>query len=283
MSTNEAETRARTMGWMPKDKFVAEGQPEDKWMSAEDYIARGESIMPILKANNKKLADRLSKTETELQSTKQLLTAAGEAIEELKAFRSTLAKDKVKEQKAQVLTALSEAKKSGDTDAEVKLTDQLTEVNAALKEAEKPAPTTKPASAPGPELSEASKSWMRDNPWFGQDQRKTGLAMGLSNEWKAQDKETGTQEFFDYVDQEINKIFDQNAERRGAASKVSSTNNSGGESEARRGNGGRTFADLPPEAKAACDRSGAKLVGKGLAYKTKEEWRQVYVEQYDWS
>jgi hypothetical protein len=283
MSIEEVETRARTMGWMPKDKFVAEGQPEAKWMSAEDYVARGESIMPILKANNKKLADRLSKTETELQSTKQLLTAAGEAIEELKNFRSTLAKDKVKEQKAQVLTALTEAKKSGDTDAEVKLTDQLTEVNAALKEAEKPAPAAKPtATTQAPELSEASKSWMRDNPWFGQDQRKTGLAMGLSNEWKAQGKQTGTQEFFDYVDQEINKIFDQNAERRGAASKVSSTNNSGGEGEGRT-NGGRTFADLPPEAKAACDRSAAKLVGKGLAYKTKDDWRKAYVEQYDWS
>jgi hypothetical protein len=281
MSTDPVETEARTMGWAPKEDFLRDKLgPEDAWLPADKYIEKGRSIMPILKATNRKMAAKIDSNERELQQTRAALSAATEAIEELKAFNSTLNKDRVKEQKQEILSQLSKAKKDGDTDAEVTLTDKLSEVNAAIKEADKPA-TTKPlAKTDGPTLTPESKQWMAENPWFGTDQRKTGYAMGLSNEWKAQGRALGTQEFFDHVDEEMAKVFDRNAERREQAAKVGGTTT--GEGGSSRG-GSKSFSDLPPEAKAACERAAQRLVGPNRAYKTAAEWRKRYVETYDWS
>jgi hypothetical protein len=272
VSTNEVETKARAMGWLPKDQFRGS---EENWLAADKYVERGEAIMPILQANNRKLADRLASAEAELQSTKHLLSSATEAIEELKNFRTTLNKDKVKEKKTEVLSALATAKRDGDVEAEVQLTDQLTEVNAALKEADK-APPAAPANTPA--LTPAAQTWMAQNPWFGTDKRKTALAMAVSDEWRGEGKMLGTPQFFEHVDAELGKIFDTNAARREAPSKVGgSVNSGGGASE-----GGKTFADLPSEAKDACKRMAGRLVGEGRAYKTMDAWQKAYVEQYDW-
>jgi len=275
MSANESETRARTMGWLPKEQYKG---PEEHWLDANAYLKRGDGIMPILQANNKKLSDRLATAEAELQSTKQLLSAATESIDELKNFRSTLNVEKVKSKKAEVLSAIAEAKKSGDTDVEVQLTDQLTDINASLKEAEKP-PVKESKAVDQPQLTPAAQAWMGENPWFGTDKRRTALAMAVADEWKSSGKILGTKEFFDHVDTEVGSLFDKNAERREAASKVDSTNNSSGD----RGNAGRSYADLPREAKEACDKAVSRLVGAGRAYKTKAEWQKAYVDTYDWS
>lgn len=274
MSASEDETRARTMGWLPQDKF--EG-PKERWVDAKTYLQRGEEFLPILKANNRKLADQVNSVESELVKTKQLLAAATESIDELKKFRSTLNKEKVKEQKTGLLSAITEAKKSGNVEDEVRLTDQLSEVNAALKEAEKPEPKPTPIDQ-GPQLTQEAKTWMAANPWFGSDQRKTGFAMGLANEWKAQGKATGTEEFFKHVDKEMS-IFDPNASRRAAPSKVDGASSSGDDG----GTSSKTFADLPAEAQMACKKSATRLVGPGRAYKTLADWQKAYVETYDWS
>ena len=276
MSTNEAETRARLMGWTPKEQYVAAGHKESNWLAPEAYLERGDNILPMLQANNKKLTDRLSITEAELQSTKQLLTAAGEAIEELKNFRTEINKDKVKDKKTEVLAAIAEAKRNNDVDTEVQLTDQLSEINASLKT---PAPAPEKKLPEGPKLTPEAQQWATDNPWFGTDQRKTGYAQGLANEWRAQGKQLGTKAFFDHVDHEMQEMFDPNASRRNGNAKVDGGGGTGGGS----GGNGKTFADLPPEAKAACEKSASRLVGPGRAYKTKEEWRKRYAEIYDWS
>lgn len=275
MSTNEAETRARIMGWLPLDKF--EG-PKERWVDADTYLRRGEEFLPILKANNRKLTDQVTSLEQENRTTKQQLAAATEAIDELKKFRSTLNKEKATEQRREITAALIKAREDKDVEAELALTEKLDDVKEAIREADK-APAPKPAaSASGPELTPAAQSWMAENKWFGSDQRKTGFAMGLANEWKAEGKPLGTKEFFDHVDKEMGKMFDPNAGRREGPGKVEG----GGSPPADRG-AGRTFADLPPEAQAACRKSASRLVGKDRAYKTMDEWQKAYVSTYDWS
>jgi len=273
MSTNEAETRARTMGWLPLEKFDG---PKERWVDAETYLKRGEEFLPILKANNRKLADQVNSVESELVKTKQLLSAAQESIDELKKFRSTLNKERAVEQKREITSAIVKARQDGDVDAEVELTDKLGEVTAAIKEADKPVPKSEPPST-AVELTPAARDWMAENKWFGTDQRKTGLAMGLANEWKAEGKLLGTKEFFDHVDREITKVFDPNASRRESPSKVD-----GGGTTSRDQGGGRSFADLPPEAQAACKKSATRLVGPGRAYKTLADWQKAYTETYEW-
>jgi len=129
-------------------------------------------------------------------------------VESLKAFNSKFNQDQVKDKKKELLTQLADAKKEGDIDREVMLTDQLSEVNASLKEAAKTPTETKPAPAAGPQLTPAAKEWMANNPWFGTDKRKTGLAHGISAEFQDKGGVLGTQAHFDYVDVELSKAAD---------------------------------------------------------------------------
>jgi hypothetical protein len=275
MSTNEVETRARTMGWLPEDKFKG---PKTAWLPADKYIERGETILPLMQANNKKLSEGLATAQGQVSQLTQQLAAATEAIEGLKEFRSTVTKERATEQKREITTAIVQARKDGDVDAEVTLTEKLGEVTAAIKEADKKPEVKKETTTQGPQLNAEAQAWMKENPWFGTDKRRTGYAQGLRDEWVGQGKQVSTQEFFQWMDAEMEKQFDSNAERRGTQ-KVDGTNNSSGGD----GGTGRTFADLPPEAKKACDDMERKVVGPNRAYKTKDEWRTVYLSKYDWS
>jgi hypothetical protein len=277
MSADEIETRARTMGWLPKEEFTGKAP----WVDAETYVERGEQILPMLKANNKKLSEELTQVRLKLQTTEQVLADANAAIDDIKTFRSQLNKEKVEASKQAVLDKIKQAKTDGDVDAEVQLTDQLTEINGALKEAAKPVekkPVVQPA---GEVITPEGKTWLEENKsWFGVDMRKTGYAMGLSREWVAQGKATGTAEYFEHVDAELAKVFDPNMVRRQRPSKVEGAVN--GDSGVEPGDG-KSYADLPREAKDACERQAARLVGPGRKYKTKAEWQKAFVEIYDWS
>lgn len=274
MSVNEVETRARTMGWLPKEKY--KGKAEN-WLPADKYVERGESILPILQANNRDLVNRVNLFEGENSQLKQQLKEASEAIEGLKEFRSTITKTQAQDQKKTITAAIVKARADGDVEAEVSLTEKLGEVTAAIQEAAKP-PVKKESPIEGPKLNAEAQAWMKENPWFGSDKRKTGYAQGVRDEWVAGGKPVSTPEFFQHLDQEMEKMFDQNAGRRDSQ-KVDGTNNSSGGDLG----GGKTFADLPPEAKKACDDMVSKLVGPNKAYKTKAEWQAVYISQYDWS
>ena len=43
---------------------------------------------------------------------------------------------------------------------------------------------------------------------------------------------------------------------------------------------GKSYADLPPEAKAACEDQARKLVGDGRAFKDTASWRKYYAEVF---
>ena len=53
---SETEISARAMGWRPQDEFG--GDPE-RWVDADTFVARGEQVMPLLKAQNKKLRQEM--------------------------------------------------------------------------------------------------------------------------------------------------------------------------------------------------------------------------------
>jgi len=281
MSTDELEARASTMGWLPKEKFLERGGAEDRWTDAESYIKRGEEILPLLQANNKQLSDRAVKADATIAELQRQLSETRDVVESLKAFNSKFNQDQVKDKKQELLSQLADAKREGDIDREVMLTDQLSEVNASLKEAakaptEKPAPQTQPT---GPQLTPAAKEWISNNPWFGTDKRKTGLAHGISAEFQDKGGVLGTQAHFDYVDAEMAKAADVNAERRDRGGKTEGVTLSGSSS-----GGGtprdKSFADLPAEAQKACHDAADRLVGPKLKYKTLADWQKRYVEIY---
>ncbi len=280
--SQEIEVAAREMGWRPKEEF--RGDPE-KWVDASTWVSRGENFIPILRSDrdaNKRRADEL---ETKLAETTRLLTESQEAIQGLKDFQTEFTLQRVKDAKREVLKRLRDARESGDPDAELRLEEELDELKAAERDAAKPAASPPPAPAPAPKPAAApaavdpeAAAWESRNTWFRQSPRKRGLVMGIAEEI-ANDpsaKHLKGKAFFDELDRRIADEPALSPPARGA--KVDGGRPTGGT--ASEGAGGKTYADLPPEAKAACDSQGRYLVGPTKAYKDKKEWQDFYAKTY---
>jgi hypothetical protein len=274
---SDIESKAKELGWAPKEEF--RGDPE-KWIDAETYVRRGEELMPLLKANNKRMSEELHTVKEQLKQNEELLKASQESIEALKEFNAGLAKKEAKEKAKELKEALVEAKREGDVEREVELTEQLREqrevVKAAEKEPEKkpngtmPLPKLEPDATQNPEW----KAWIAENDWFGKDRRRTALAIGVAEELK-NNPETATlagKALLDRVSEEVDIVF--NGAPRTMPSKVEG----GGRGVS--GGVGKSFLNLPAEAKAACDRQAERLVGPGRAFKSMQDWRNHYTAQY---
>lgn len=282
MSAEESEVRAREMGWLPQEEF--KGDP-DRWVDAETFVKRGEEMLPLIKANARRLETELEKTRGELKKVTTLLQASAESIEELKNFNSKIARERAEINRRELVSAIALARKDNDIEKEAELQEQLTEQTKALREAEKTSdtegkPAAKPAAAaPQPELTPVFKEWMGENTWFGTDKRKTSLAMGIAEEIRStpDGAKLPEAEFLKKVTEEVEATLGGNAVRRAAPAKVEGdvggTRPAGGAK-------GKSYADLPAEARAACDRQGNRLVGEGRAFKDVNAWRKHYAEKY---
>lgn len=280
MSEPTVEERASSMGWLPKEKF--RGDPA-AWADAETYVKRGEEVLPILKANNRKLTEQVNSQGSQIAELRTALETSTAAVEELKNFNSKAALDRVKEQKKGLLTDLAAAKKAGDVESEVALTDQLSEVNAAIKDATDEPPAREAASKINGKAKETNwtdqpewKQWIAENPWFGPDKRKTNFAMAVAADLKQENPNLAGKALLDKVSEEVEATLGPN--RRTGTAKVEG---SSGEGE-RSGGGGKTYSDLPPDAKDACAHQAKRLVGpeKGKAFKTMADWQKHYVKTY---
>lgn len=271
------EVEARKIGWRPEGEF--RGQKES-WVDAKTYLERGQTVLPILRAENRHLKEQLTGLQTEAQTTKQALAEATAAIQELKNFNSEIAKTNVKAQKEAIVSQLAEANAAGNHEEAAQLTNKLSELNASLAgAAARPAVKEPVKETPAqPVLSTEVKQWLADNPWFGTDKMRTSIAYGAAEELKSQGRKPDLS-FYEDMGKRVEEIMPtENTQRRNAPGRVSASNGSDGGGGGPRG---KTFADLPAEAKAVCDRQGTeKLVGKGKTFETKEAWRQHYVNLY---
>lgn len=264
----EVEQKARDLGWSPKEEF--RGDPE-KWITAEAYVERGESLMPILKANNRKLHD-------EIAGLRGALTNATESIEELKKFTNKETIRAAKQEQGNLKEALVVARKEGDVDKEVEIQEKLAETTTAIKEAEK-APPSKPVN--GSPEDPIFQQWKRDNPDIFENEFNSDLAVTIGTRMRRDpaNKDLTGRKFLDKVAEEVNKRLEKPPGPTKVAEGGRSTGGGGSE-------GKKTYADLPAEAKEACEASAKRLVGpkgSGRAYTSIEDWRKDYVKKYDWS
>ena len=259
----EVESKARHLGWVPKDEF--RGNPE-KWVDADIFVERGEHIMPILRENNKRL-------ESEVARLQALVQGSIESTEELKRFHAEDVKRQIERTKAALKEEIKQARTEGDFDLEMDLQEKLAEVKAMPVQPQVVTDAVNAARAQAP-FNPHLQEWMQENPWFGKDPRKTSLAVGIGHELREDPANVGLvgRKFYERVNQEMHDYLNP----RSASSKVESSRNSGsGRSSRERG-----YADLPSDAKEACDKDAKKLVGPGKAFKDREAWGKYYAEQY---
>jgi hypothetical protein len=262
--TEDIEQRAREMGWMPPNVYKGPG----KALSAEEFVERGEKIIPFLKANNQKLQDQIGSLKSKLESVQR---NTQEGMEALKLNYQESLKRHLEEQREKLKAELTVARQEGDVDKEVEIQDKLSELRANNSNRL----TSAPAAASQQALDPSFQTWMLRNPWYGNDVRKSKLAEGLGNIIRSDPDNDGVtgEQFFRLLDQELDKRT-----RPAPVSKVSggSLGTSGGAS----GGGGKSYRDLPADAQAACDTQARKMVGPNRIYKDEQAWRKAYAKIY---
>jgi hypothetical protein len=246
--SSEVEDKARKMGWTPKEEF--KGDP-DKWRDAAEFVERGENMLPIVRATVKKQELKIAELEQTIREFAEHHTKTEQRAYE-KAFKDL----KAKQIEA---VAAGDAKAFAEVDAEM----------AALHKeaAEKPKIKT-PQQTSDPVYDE----WASRNRWIeDRTLEKEAEAQAIYLRERG-DKRIGA-DFLDAVKERVKKEFPDKFEnpRRNAAQSVESSAPAAKK-------GGKTYADMPAEARAACDRM-AKNGYAGDA-KAQAEFKAQYVKQY---
>lgn len=215
----------------------------------------------------------------------RMLAANNKALEELKTESGENNLEVMETRKKELVDRIVQAHESGDVRADLELRDKLFDLNEELRQAKQPRPKPAAPAEPGsdPLQNPEYRQWLADNPWFGKDTAMSGAAISLMNELNATGRsaQMTPKERFEHVGNEVKKRFGMATNRRAAPSKVE-----GSRGEDRRMSGsGQGFEDLPPEAKAQCDKFAGRFVGKrdadgNVKYKSLGEYRSHYAQDY---
>lgn len=285
----EIVAKAKGLGWVPKAEWKG---PANAWTDAEEYVQRGEQILPILRANNRKSEQQIVNLQTELQKAQKLIKAQNESLTVLTQMNTKANRDTAKEKRRELLRAQAQARKDDNTDLEIQIGEQIEEATATIAAAEAELETpvvSKPGKAAtdddagaNPMIDPDFIAWQAENQWFGPDEVKTAAASAAGRVLRKAGDTSKGRAFLDKVTVEVNKIFEPH--RRSGPSKVEGGGNGRGSGDGGDGggSGGHTFNDLPRDAKEVCERQTTAMVGEGRAFKTKADWKKYYVEQYKW-
>lgn len=247
----EIEEKARKMGWTPKDEF--RGDPE-KWRGAAEFVERGENMLPILR----KSVERQNREIADLKQTIRDFAEHNSKADEA-AFKRAL-----KELKAKQVDAVAK----GDAALFVEVDEEIADLHKEARE--KPQIKIKDDPGEDPEYLE----WESRNPWVKKDMECAAYADSYAEFLrKTGDKRVGSA-FLDEVAKAVKEKFPKKFTnpRREQPGMVE------GNSPASRGKGGKTYADMPAEARAACDR----MARNGYEGKPKEmaDFKANYVKTY---
>lgn len=269
------EVEARAMGWVPREEFRG---AEDKWVDADAFVERGRSVLPILQKNNERLHTDLQTIKGEVGGLKDALKAAQAVIETLNASHEEDVRAQVEAARAALREELAEASEAGDHKAIADITDKMTQLGRAEDKADEKAvaaaPPGKAEDLLNTPFGREVKSWWEQHPAFAKDRRKVALANAVSVDLRERGNTKMGSAFLDEVAEEVEKALG-GASEAGGDPRVAA----GGGGGSRR-QSGKTYSDLPAEAKAICDKMSPRLVGPNRAHKDVAAWRTSYVSQY---
>lgn len=231
-ATPSYEDQALKMGWTPQSQF--KGDPE-KWVDAETFVKRGEEMLPFLKANNRRLEQALERANSKIEQMDKGLKSAIQQLS--KADQRAYAKAR-----AELEADLAHYAAAGDVD-NVKAVTQ--DIVALEKETTGKAEEVEPQGEPAEFVA-----WKGENEWYGKDKALSAafdaLCAEVFEEGYTKPK-AGLKEATARLKESFPEKFAKpvNPNRNGPAA----VEGQGAPLRPR----GKTYADLPSDAKAMCD------------------------------
>jgi hypothetical protein len=250
------EARATRMGWRKEDEWSG---PPEEYRDAQAFIDVGEKELPVMRERNRNLVSRLEAAESsakEVKATLEEFSRHHEKVDE-RAYNRAYS-DIEGKQRAAV--------QEGDVSAYDALQTEKEELE---KDAPQAAPAVAPVSVQNPEEEPDFVAWKADNPWYETDMDLTVFAEQVAKIVARKNPQLSGRAFFDKLTEEVRRSKPdsfKNPRRKQAAT----VEGAGGSTY--RGSGGKDYADLPPDSKAACD----KFVREKLIT------QKQYLAEYEW-
>lgn len=296
MSEEEVEAFAVTMGWRPKDEYLAKGRDPSRWVEARQFVETAERQPAVMWSNLETMQKRMEQADRERKRNEMAwqkkLDDSLTVINDLSENFRTVDK-KAYERAKRDLTAQREAAiEAGDKDAFRRADTEIAELERD-KPPEKrvngnghaaPAATAAPVTAPPPEVQE----WGRKNSWFytDPDLQKAANALHIAMLQTAPDM--SLVDNLNEVERVIKLRYpDKFPKQRRSAETTDDTNDptpgerpNGPSAGGRRGNK-RDFNSLPQDSKRAFTKYAAMIGQKaGAKPLTQDEWAATYYEQF---
>lgn len=245
IGVSESEGEARKFGWVPQEDF--KGNP-DEWRDADEFLKRGREINGFLRKDLDKLRSQNGSLEAQLGEMKSTLQEFKKYHEQTEERAMKRALEELKLQKKQAIA-------DGDGEKVVEIEDQIDEIRDAQTKATKNSPETPQKPQTDAEQQRVFQEWNQENSWFGKDRVATALANDLALDVRREFPNLQGYEFLEKVKEAVKKelpeAFENKTRRSSAVDSSGSTRPSSKK---------KSYADLPADAKAACD----KYVKQGL-------------------
>lgn len=246
------EQRARDMGWTPAEEWQGT-PPKNGFLSAEEFVRRGEAIIPLLRGQNRKLEhdiDAMKQKVSELTSAAQSLNEFNQRALQRERAETTRLRSQLEARREQAVSE-GDATTALAADREISRIDQ------------------QQASVVDPQQVAVVENWLKQNQWYQADEHKRAWAEGFARQLQERGYPPGPA-ILDAVAREARHVYGEDLD--GRVSRPGRVDGRAGR-QAPRG-GKKTFDDLPQDARDAYRRFQA------LGVKMSPE---QYLEQYDWS
>lgn len=285
----EAETRARVMGWKPKEQF--KGDP-DKWVPADEFLDRGIASPAIMAERLAFMGDRLARQERDNQHLSGRFDEAIGTINTMTTMLRTSEKRQYDRAKAELEAQREKAVEVGDTAT-------FRRLDTEVRELEKAAPVTMaPPSAATPTNGRAAsadnpavQAFYRRNPWYSKDpvltQEADIIHTGLVNARPDMTVEQNLAEVERRLRTYFPDRFQGAAAPNGAAAltenprreEPGAVSPAAAQAPMRRQAARRSFATMPQESKTAYVKYKKMLEGHGEPL-SENEWAEDYWSQF---
>ncbi len=265
----EVIAEAKELGWA--DQAAWKGKPE-AWVNADVFLDKAAHILPILREQKKTLTNELGavkQSQAQILAENRAMKASLAAIEETQHENL---EEKHAQDVAQLEADIAAASEAGDHKLVAKLTMEAAKL-APPPEKKAPAAPTRTSPAQDPQYV----AWVAANTDFATDPIKVAMGQVVATQMRAAGNTLPVGQFLDEVKKEVEKKLTAGAPRPNAG-KGGGGNGGTGRTEER--GGIKSYADLPAEAKAQCDKDAKRLVGPNKVHKTAESWQKSFVSQY---
>jgi hypothetical protein len=216
---------AKRQGWVPQEEYTG---PEDKWVDADIFVKKGKEINALLRKDNEFLKREVS----DMKST----------MMEFKKFHAETEKRAYERAMADLRDQKKEAISTGDGEKVLQIDDAIDELKSA-RQVEK----AQPAPQPDPEFV----MWSEENRWYTNDAQLRTEADMIGEVIKRQNPTLIGNAFLNEVTTRVKRMYPEKFTNgnRNRPSPVEGTT-----APKATGKNGKSYNDLPPEAKAACQK-----------------------------